>query len=123
MMIAAQLERRITLDQPVNIHLTGCPHSCAQHMVGDIGLLAVKVGDDMVEGYTIFVGGGAGPEQRIGREIFPHVPAEQVPNRLETMLRGYLARRRAGESFNDFAARHSLDELTALFARVSEMAA
>jgi ferredoxin-nitrite reductase len=123
MILADYLERRITLDQPVNIHLTGCPHSCAQHFVGDIGLLGVKVGDDMVEGYTIVIGGSAGPERRLGREIFPQVPMAEVPKKVEAILRAYLADRHAEESFNDFAARHSVDELKALFAKLPEMAA
>ena len=56
-------------------------NSCAQHYVGDIGLLGIKVGDDMVEGYAIFVGGGAGSERRSAREIFPNVPMTDVPAR------------------------------------------
>ena len=62
---------RLELDVPINIHLTGCPNSCAQHYIGDIGLLGTKVSvdDDMVEGYHIFLGGGYGPDQDIGREI------------------------------------------------------
>ena len=121
LLLAEHLERRVTLDQPVNIHLTGCPHSCAQHIVADIGLLGVKVGDDMVEGYSIFVGGGAGSEQRLGRELFPQIAMADVPGRVETMLRVYLAERRAAESFQSFVARHSLDELKTIFARVPEL--
>ena len=114
--IADYLESRVTLDQPVNIHLTGCPNSCAQHYVGDIGLLGIKVGDDMVEGYTIFVGGGAGSERSLARELYPNVPMADVPARLERMLAAYLARRRdAGESFHEFTARQSGDELKRLF--------
>jgi ferredoxin-nitrite reductase len=59
--IADHLDARIDLDQPLNIHLTGCPNSCAQHYVGDIGLLATKVdaeGDTEVEGYHLIAGGG-----------------------------------------------------------------
>ncbi|MGZ8901825.1 MAG: NirA family protein, partial [Limisphaerales bacterium] len=37
--IADYLEKKLSLDQPINIHLTGCPYSCAQHYIGDIGLL------------------------------------------------------------------------------------
>ena len=37
--IARHVESRLALDQPVNIHLTGCHHSCAQHYIGDIGLI------------------------------------------------------------------------------------
>jgi len=115
MRLAAHLEKSVTLDQPVNIHLTGCPNSCAQHAVSDIGLLGVKVGEEMVEGYTIFVGGGAGEGRRLGREVFAQVPMDELPRRLEAMLKAYLAQRRDGESFNDFTARHSVEALRALF--------
>ena len=56
------LEKKVELDQPVNIHLTGCPNSCAQHYMGDIGLQGVKVnvGGESVEGYHIVFGGGYG---------------------------------------------------------------
>jgi ferredoxin-nitrite reductase len=123
LLLAEHLDRRIALDRPVNIHLTGCPNSCAQHKVSDIGLLGIKVGDDMIEGYTILVGGGAGPEQKIGREIFSAVPMAEMPERVEALLRVYLAHRRADESFHDFAARHSVEELKALAVRQPEMAA
>ena len=43
MAIAEWVEPRVALDTPINIHLTGCPHSCAQHYIGDIGLLAARV--------------------------------------------------------------------------------
>jgi ferredoxin-nitrite reductase len=121
--LADHLEQRVALDRPVSIHLTGCPHSCAQHKVSDIGLLGVKVGDDMIEGYSILVGGGAGPEQKIGREIFPNVPMADMPERVEALLRVYLAQRRADESFHDFAARHSVEQLKALAVPQPEMAA
>ena len=53
--IGERLSRRLQLDQPINIHLTGCPNSCAQHYVGDIGLQGVKVNLNgaSVEGYNI----------------------------------------------------------------------
>ena len=79
--LADYLEQHITIDQPVNIHLTGCHHSCAQHYVADIGLLATKVeqGDDMVEGYDLLVGGGAGAEQKLGRLVRDKVVFDDLP--------------------------------------------
>src|SRR5690606_22004187 len=66
--IAEWAEPRVALDTPINIHLTGCHHSCAQHYVGDIGMIACKVprGEDEEpgEGFHIFVGGGTGPDAR-----------------------------------------------------------
>jgi ferredoxin-nitrite reductase len=118
MRLAAHLEARLALDRPVNIHLTGCPNSCAQHYVGDIGLLGLKLGDDMLEGYSVLLGGGAGSERALAREIYPAVPATELPACIERILRGYLAYRDGGESFHDFAARHSLDALRAMFETV-----
>ena len=116
--IADYLESRVALDQPINIHLTGCPNSCAQHYVGDIGLLGIKVGDDMLEGYTILVGGGACSERSLARELYPNTPMAEVPALLEHMLVAYLAQRRdAAESFHEFTARHSVEELKPLFDR------
>ena len=112
------LDARVVLDEPINIHLTGCPNSCAQHYVGDIGLLATKVEkseDEEVEGYHIVVGGGSGAELELGHEVCRSVPAEEVPQRIEAMLRAYLAQRRPSESFHEFTNRHSVEELTRLF--------
>jgi ferredoxin-nitrite reductase len=124
LVIADYLDRRIALDQPINIHLTGCPNSCAQHYVGDIGLLGIKVGDDLVEGYTIMVGGGAGSERSLARELYQNVPMADVPARLERILACYLAHRRVREeTFHDFTQRHSVEELKRLFAPAGAAAA
>src|SRR5215472_7471046 len=75
-------ENRVDIDTPLNIHLTGCHHSCAQHYVSDIGLLAAKVPgaaeDETVEGYHLFTGGGFGPEANIGQEVYRDVKAEDA---------------------------------------------
>ena len=103
--------RGSTLDQPINIHLTGCHHSCAQHYVGDIGLLGDKVeqGEDEVEGYHLYVGGGAAAtaEQAIGRDYAQSVAFDDLPPLLERLLAAWLAHRRAStESFFEFCRRH-----------------
>lgn len=116
------LETKITLDQPINIHTTGCPHSCAQHYIGDLGLLACKVQvegeSDPVEGYHVFVGGGFGAEKkRLGRQLFKSVPAGPVLHeKIEGLLKGYLTKRQDEESFLDFSTRHSVEELEAIAA-------
>jgi ferredoxin-nitrite reductase len=117
--IARHLESRLQLDQPTNIHFTGCPNSCAQHYVGDIGLQGVKVASGSVsgEGYNIVLGGGTGAHAGIGREVFKGLSFGEVPTLLEHILKVYLAKRRAGESFLDFTRRHELKELQELFSR------
>jgi ferredoxin-nitrite reductase len=119
--IARWCEPRVELDGPVNIHLTGCHHSCAQHYIGDIGLLAceVQVSEDAdpVEGYHILVGGGFGPDAALARELFRDVKAEDAPATIERMLKTYLARRASrDESFQAFTRRHEIPALTDMFA-------
>ena len=113
--LAEHLGWRVALDQPINIHLTGCPNSCAQHYVGDIGLQGVKVGTVGVEGYNIVFGGGTGAQPGIGREVFKGISFDEVPRLLERVLKTYLARRNAGESFTEFTRRHDVKALQELF--------
>ena len=117
--IARWCETRVTLDTPVNIHLTGCHHSCAQHFVSEIGLLACKVqandDADPVEGYHILVGGGFGPYAALGRELYRDVTAEEAPRTVERILKAYLTHRASREeSFLAFARRHEIDALKAM---------
>lgn len=121
MQIADYVEPRITLDQPINIHLTGCHHSCAQHYIGDIGLIAAKVDiegtDDQVEGYHLLVGGGYGEEQALAREVFRNIAATDVPPLVERMLATYMQKRSdATETFQGFTKRQSIEELNAIWA-------
>jgi ferredoxin-nitrite reductase len=117
--IVEHLEARLSLDAPINIHLTGCRHSCAQHYIGDIGLMAVKVNrgedEEPIEGYTIVVGGGFAERARIGRELWREVPFDVCAGKIEGLLRAYLAARSGpDESFQAFADRHEPDSLKAL---------
>jgi ferredoxin-nitrite reductase len=111
--LADYLEKKLTLDQPVNIHLTGCPNSCAQHYMGDIGLLGTRVRNG--DGYHVFVGGGFGAHQAVGRQVFSGISFEDLKPTLERMLKGYLRRRESSESFQSFTRRHDLNTLQAIF--------
>ncbi len=115
------LDERITVASPINIHLTGCPNSCAQHLVGDIGLLGARVnvgGDDTVEGYDLHVGGGAGSEQKIGRLIRPGVAFPDVPPMVLALLRAW-----DGEgTFQHWSEARSVAELTTILEPVMEHA-
>lgn len=107
------LEKRVVLDQPVNIHFTGCANSCAQHYMGDIGLLGTKTSRG--EGYHVFIGGGFGKNQAVGRQIFTGLSHEEIPAIVEAMLKGYLRRREGTESFQEFSKRHDMNTLQAIF--------
>jgi ferredoxin-nitrite reductase len=118
--IAQWCESRVALDSPLNIHLTGCPNSCAQHYIGDIGLLGTKTpasdDEDPAEAYHIHVGGGFGPQAQCGREIYRDVKADDAPRAIERMLKAYLVHRaEPRESFADFTRRHDIEALKTLF--------
>lgn len=115
--LADYLDKRVKLDQPINIHLTGCPNSCAQHYMGDIGLLGakVKVAGESFDGYHVFVGGGFGGRQAIGRQIFQGVSCNDLKPTLERMLKGYLRHRNDGEPFQSFTNRHDVSALQGIF--------
>lgn len=111
------LSKEAPVDLPINIHLTGCPHSCAQHYVGDIGLqgVRVKVDGESVDGYNIVFGGGVDNEQAIAKELFKAVPFTEVKPLLATVLRRYLSDRNEGETFTEFAQKFSETELKEKF--------
>jgi len=125
--LADYLEARLAVDLPINIHLTGCHHSCAQHYIGDIGLIAAKVerGDDSVEGYHVFIGGGAAAtnEQAMAREYAQSVAFDDLPPLLERLIAAWLGHRQVpAESFFAFCRRHEVGQLRALAERPSPQA-
>ena len=117
--IAAFCESAAPIDTPINIHLTGCHHSCAQHYIGDIGLLGarVPVGEDgdAVEGYSIFVGGGFAEDAAIARELYTNVKAGDAPRVVARILRAFIANRAdKDETFVAFARRNDADAIRRL---------
>ncbi|HSB72131.1 MAG TPA: nitrite/sulfite reductase [Candidatus Methylomirabilis sp.] len=102
----------------LKIHITGCPNSCGQHWIADLGLEGKKVtvDDKMVDAYYFCVGGGVGKHQATARPIGYRCPATEVPDAIERLLRGYLADREEGENFRQFCARHADEDLRALLA-------
>ncbi|NOS71532.1 MAG: NirA family protein [Verrucomicrobia bacterium] len=116
--VIKQVEKRVPLDQPVNIHVTGCPNSCAQHYMGDIGCLGTKakIGGESVDAYHVFVGGGFAKNQAVGRQVFSGVTASELPETIEKMLRTYLKHRQGAETFQQFSTRHEVGKLQEMFA-------
>ena len=109
--LARALDRSASApDSPVNIHFTGCPHSCAQHYCGDIGLLGTKLGDGG-EAYHVVLGGGMGDEQGIAREVFRGVSANEVPELVTRTLEVFGRDRLPGETFVAWSRRHTVGEL------------
>jgi sulfite reductase (ferredoxin) len=106
-------ERLPGFDQHLKLHVTGCPNSCGQHWIADIGIEGkkIKLQDRMVDAYYFCLGGALGLHQSTARPIGYRCPATVVPEAIERLLRQYLAERGDGENLRHFFARHSDTEL------------
>ncbi|MEM9204988.1 MAG: NirA family protein [Pseudomonadota bacterium] len=107
------LERQYTLDSPINIHLTGCANSCAQHYIGDIGLVGAAAPGGG-EGYNIVIGGGSDNDQGLARPLCGPVAAADIHDIVSHIVGAYLARRSGDETFLQFVRRLDDGELLTL---------
>lgn len=107
--LATRLDAQFKIMQPVNLHVTGCPHSCAQHYIGDIGLLGTKVNG--AEGYQVVIGGGSDQDRGLARELISAIAYRDLPPVMDQLFASYMEHRLHEESFLDFSRRHSIEEL------------
>jgi len=111
-------ERLPGFAQHLRLHVTGCPNSCGQHWIADIGIEGkkIKVQDQMLDAYYFCLGGGLGLHQSLARPVGYRCLASEVPDAIERLLRRYLERQLPGENLRQFFARHSDDELRTFLA-------
>jgi len=117
--LVEEMETRLPeFDQQLKLHVTGCPNSCGQHWIADVGIEGKKIKHNgaLVDAYYFCVGGSAGGNAAIARPVGYRCPATLVPESLERLLRGYLKDRRVNESLRAFLGRNSNDDLRALLA-------
>ena len=117
--LVEELEERLPeFDQPLKLHVTGCPNSCGQHWIADLGIEGKKlrVEGRMVDAYYFCVGGAVGQNQAIARPIGYRCTAREVPDAIERLLRAYLMDRWPGENLRRFFSRHSEEELRSFLA-------
>jgi sulfite reductase (ferredoxin) len=117
--LVEDLEARLPgFEEHVRINVTGCPNSCGQHWIADIGIEGkkVKVDGRLVDAYYFCVGGAVGRHQSVARPIGYRVPAAHVPEAVERLLRAYLVGRRDGQTFRAFCAAHTDTELRTFLA-------
>ena len=102
----------------LKLHITGCPNSCGQHWIADIGIEGkkIKVDGKLVDAYYFCVGGSVGHIASIARPIGFRCRADEVPEAISRLLDAFQADRRAGESLQHFLARHSNDVLRSILA-------
>jgi sulfite reductase (ferredoxin) len=117
--LVEELEERLPgFDQHLKLHVTGCPNSCGQHWIADIGIEGkkIKTNGQMVDAFYFCVGGALGLHQSTARPVGYRCAATDVPDALERLLGHYLDQREPGENLRRFFARHSDTELRNLLA-------
>ena len=112
--LVEEMEERLPgFDQHLKLHVTGCPNSCGQHWIADIGIEGKKqkVNGELIDAYYFCVGGALGQLASIARPIGYRCPARDVPAAIERLLRAYLELRRGNENLRQFFARHADEKL------------
>jgi sulfite reductase (ferredoxin) len=115
--LVEELEERLPgFDQHLKLHVTGCPNSCGQHWIADIGIdgKKMKVDGRLVDAYYFCLGGALGLHQATARPIGYRCLATEVPEAIERLLRQYLAVRqpdRPDQNLRQFFARHTDTQL------------
>ena len=117
--LVEELEERLPqFDQDLKLHVTGCPNSCGQHWIADIGIEGKKIKQDgrLVDAYYFCLGGAVGLHQGTARPIGYRCPASEVPDAIERLLRTYLEDRLPEENLRKFFARHNDTDLRGFLA-------
>jgi sulfite reductase (ferredoxin) len=112
--IVDELEERLPgFDQQLKLHVTGCPNSCGQHWIADIGMEGKKIKHlgKLEDAYYFCVGGSVGLHQQIARPVGYRCLATEVPDALERLLGGYLQARKPGENLRAYFGRTSDEQL------------
>lgn len=117
--LVEELEDRLpAFDQQLKLNVTGCPNSCGQHRIADIGLEGkkLKVNGCIQDAYYFCLGGAVGEHAGFARAVGFRCTAIEVPDAIERLLRSYLEERHTGENLRQFFARHSESALRAFLA-------
>ncbi|MDQ7030449.1 MAG: MoaD/ThiS family protein [Ardenticatenia bacterium] len=107
----------------LKIHMDGCPHACAHHWVGDIGLqgtVSRQPDGRLVEAYDITLRGGLGVRTAIGKPLIRRLPSAETTEAVVRLVDTWLREReqhngQAEEfTFHEFCQAHTDEELKAI---------
>lgn len=117
--LSRELEDRLPgFEEQIKLHITGCPNSCGQHWIADIGIEGkkTKLNGKMVDAYYFCVGGSVGQIASIARPVGYRCAATDVPDAIERLLETFSTERDASESLRAFLARRTSEEIRAILA-------
>lgn len=113
--ILKYLEENVDIDTPIMVSVTGCPNSCAQYQVADIGLMGVVCnfrGQRGTEAFQIMLGGTLGADAGFAKVALKKVPADFVHKSIAQVVQAYKANRTdEDETFRQFVLRNTPEQL------------
>jgi len=112
--LTEELDQRLPgFQEQLKLHITGCPNSCGQHWIADIGIEGkkLKIDGQMVDAYYFCVGGSVGEFASIARPVGYRCAASEVPDAIERLLGEFNEQREPGENLRRFFARHSNEQI------------
>ncbi|EJS75217.1 nitrite/sulfite reductase [Bacillus cereus] len=121
--IAEYLDTQIALDVPVRIHMVGCPNSCGQRQIADIGLQGVKMKTKekgIVEAFEIYVGGTLLNGGAYNEKLKGKIDGEDLPDVLVSFLSYFQKNKLPAETFYDFVGRFGVEKLQIALNQVLE---
>ena len=117
--LTQELEERLPdFQEQLRLNVTGCPNSCGQHWIADIGIEGkkIKVDGRMVDAYYFCVGGSVGEFAAIARPVGYRCAASDVPDAIERLLAEFNSCREPDENLRRFLARHSNEDIRSILA-------
>jgi len=117
--LSAELDERLPgFDQQIKLHITGCPNSCGQHWIADIGIEGKKIKQNgkLVDAYYFCVGGSLGQIATIARPVGYRCAATGVPDAIERLLTNFQESRFQHEPLRAFLARKTNDQIREILA-------
>ena len=112
--LVEEMETRLPqFDQQLKLNITGCPNSCGQYWIADIGIEGKKIKHQgkLVDAFQFAVGGAVGEFANIARPLGYRCLSTDVPDAIERLLRSYLNNRSGNENLRAYFSRHSDEEL------------
>jgi sulfite reductase (ferredoxin) len=117
--LSTELDGRLPgFDQQIKLHITGCPNSCGQHWIADIGIEGKKIKQEgqLVDAYYFCVGGSLGQIATLARPVGYRCAASDVPDAIERLITNFQENRFEHEPLRAFLARKSDDQLRDILA-------
>ncbi|WP_163099838.1 nitrite/sulfite reductase [Peribacillus alkalitolerans] len=112
--IANDLDKELSLDVPVRMHMVGCPNSCGQRQIADIGLQGIKMktkDKGMIEAFEIYLGGTLQDGGKFNEKLQGKIEADYLKEAIKAILLHFKSDKIKDESFFNYIGRVGLNPL------------